>query len=126
MSTSTTIELPWPPSVNNLFNGGGRRFISSGYRRWRTAAEWSIVAARIQPVAGPVRIAITLHPPDSRPRDADNYNKPILDALVRTRVIADDHRGVVRGVASEWGAVAKPSKRARAVVTINAVEGDGK
>ena len=116
--TPVSIEMPFPPSVNGLFGGITRRRITKHYRTWRNEAEKMILISRARPMAGPVKIAIKLHPPDSRARDASNFIKAIEDALVRMRVIPDDSAEHVQGVTAEWGPVAKPSKRARAIVTI--------
>lgn len=127
-----TIDLPWPPSTNGLFVNRkstrqyGRkkgRGLSPVYLKWRAHAEMQIMASRLPRLTGPVSILITLHPPDSRPRDASNYIKALEDSLVRMKVIADDRREVVQEITSRWGDVAKPSKTARAVVTITPISG---
>jgi len=115
------LTLPWPPSVNNLFAGTKRRYATKHYRTWRRHAEMEIMAARTPRINGPVTISILLHPPDSRPRDPSNHVKAIEDTLVRMQVIRDDNGDVVKQISARWGAVASPSKRARAVVTITPI-----
>lgn len=101
--------LPFPPSTNNLFTQGVvkgkvRRFPSRQYKAWREEAVIRIRAAwrSKPPYAVPVVVKIELTPRDSRARDADNYAKPILDALVASRVLADDSNRWVKAVVPYW------------------------
>lgn len=104
---SVSIWLPWPPSTNNLFSQGRvggkiRRFPSTQYKRWRKVASGLIMAARIKKFTEPVVIKLHLNPPDSRPRDADNYTKAVVDSLVQGGVIEDDDNRYVRAVVPMW------------------------
>ena len=104
---SASIWLPFPPSVNNLFPqaivlGKIRRFPSKQYKAWRKEAFWRIRAARIARYEVPVNVRLELTPRDRRPRDADNYCKPCLDALVEARVLHDDSNLWVLSVAPFW------------------------
>ncbi len=96
--------LPYPPSSNNIFSQtrAGRRFPAKRYVEWRKHADMLLMAARLKPVDGPCLIDITLTPPDKRKRDADNTVKPILDSLVRMRLIPDDSRKTVREIRVRW------------------------
>lgn len=91
-----SVELPFPPSVNNLFSQGlvkgkVRRFPSRKYKQWRKEANILLRLAKLPEFGmNRVDIRIALTPKDSRPRDVDNFNKAVLDALVEARVIADD------------------------------------
>lgn len=114
-----TLTLPFPPSVNNLFTGRHRRYPTAGYKRWRHAADVTVMAARSPRITAPVSISVVLHPADNRPRDADNYLKCINDCLVRMQVISHDDKSVVRGVSATWGEHRHPPE---AVVTITPVE----
>lgn len=88
--------LPFPPSVNNLFSQGIvrgklRRFPSRRYKSWREEACWLIRQARLPRFDQAwTEVQIVLTPVDKRTRDADNYNKAILDALASCNVVADD------------------------------------
>lgn len=117
-----TFTLPFPVSVNRHLGvtSTGKRFLHSSQKRWRNAAFASMIAAKLKPISGPVAIAIWLHPPDRRRRDADNLNKCILDSLVRGEIIADDSSGIVRSVKAEWAS--PDSKNPRAVVEIRQLE----
>lgn len=98
--TTFSLWLPFPPSVNNLFAHGSRggkvrRFPTKAYKAWRFEAVIRIKSARNKqqycwPFPGPVECAIDLLTPDNRRRDADNYSKAILDALVDAGVLRDD------------------------------------
>jgi crossover junction endodeoxyribonuclease RusA len=83
------LELPVPPSVNNLFLTVGRhRVKSKRYCSWLTAAGWHLQAQRQGTIGGPWQCHITL--PATVRGDADNYAKPLLDLLVKHSVVDDD------------------------------------
>jgi crossover junction endodeoxyribonuclease RusA len=108
-----SVWLPFPPSVNNLFaqgvvKGKVRRFPSKTYKAWRKQALLHIMAARIRRFEEPVVVKLELTPRDNRPRDADNYSKAVLDALVAARVLPDDSNVYVKAV-SAWFAPASAS-----------------
>jgi crossover junction endodeoxyribonuclease RusA len=89
-----SIELPYPPSVNNLWRHVGPRvLISRAGRQYREAVGLAVLCQ-----VGPgkkmlfSRLRITVHvtPPDRRARDLDNMLKAPLDALCRAGVYKDD------------------------------------
>ena len=97
------VWLPFPPSVNNLFSQGMvkgkmRRFASKPYKAWRREAVLRLCAARIPRFSEPVVVKLSLTPRDNRARDADNYNKAVLDALVEARILHDDSCHWVKSV----------------------------
>jgi len=98
------VVLPFPPSLNNAFSqaSNGRRFATRAYTSWCNAAVLLMRSAKLASAAGPVAISIRIRPPDNRRRDIDNLVKPILDALVKAGVIADDHAGIVRSIDAAW------------------------
>lgn len=101
------VWLPFPVSTNNLFGqamvkGRMRRFPTKAYRIWRKEAELRILAARLPRFTVPVVVKLELTPRDQRPRDADNFSKAILDALVRMRVLVDDSNRYVKAVIPYW------------------------
>lgn len=100
-----SIWLPFPPSVNNLFPTNrrtGRRYPSKEYKAWQVHAGALINKARMKLIAEPVEIEIELTAKDGRPRDADNYAKPLLDILVKCGVLRDDSSKYVRRVSPAW------------------------
>ena len=119
MSAATTITLPFPLSVNNLFAGKSRRYPTRKYVAWRRSADLHVMASRAKRIKGPVVVSMTLHPADNRRRDADNCWKAVLDCLVRMQIIDADDNRVVRKHEATWGEKRKP---AAAVVTITPVD----
>lgn len=108
-----TIELPWPPSLNNIYansKSGGRFPV----KRARVYREEVILAVRQldgpRKVGGRLRVRIAAFPPnDHRKHDLDNIIKPILDGLKKAEVFEDDSMvddlHVMRGEAVDDGAV---------------------
>ncbi|HEX7001099.1 MAG TPA: RusA family crossover junction endodeoxyribonuclease [Trueperaceae bacterium] len=87
-----TLELPWPPTANNLHAVvRGRKVLSRKGREYRAQAAAQL-AMQAAPRLGDARLAITLtlHPPDRRRRDIANSEKAAIDALVYAGVLHDD------------------------------------
>ena len=87
-----TLELPFPPSVNQITAVvRGRKITSKRGREYRREA---VEAIRRQydskPIAGRLHVVIELYPPDRRRRDVDNSNKAPLDAMTCAGVYEDD------------------------------------
>lgn len=84
------IELPFPPSVNNLYaNAGRKRIMTPRYKAWFSLASTAIKGSHRQGV-GPYALAIALKRPDKRRRDLGNLEKAISDLLVEHGVVKDD------------------------------------
>lgn len=106
MPDDIVLQLPTPPSANNLFfnrRGGKGRSRSPEYLNWQVAAGWQIKLARQSPINGPVCVSIVVQ--ENARRDLDGYWKPILDALVAHRLIQDDRNKYVRELRAAWGKV---------------------
>lgn len=99
----STITLPYPPSVNNLFaqikspHGGYIRVKTQKYKEWARDAGLLLNAQRntgkLVSHQGRVSITIKATPPkDNRRRDLDNIAKAVLDLLVDSNIIIDDSR----------------------------------
>jgi Holliday junction resolvase RusA-like endonuclease len=88
------IDLPRPPSVNNLFlnkGRGGGRVKTRAYREWVSLAAWEIkIAARSGRIEGKFGVLIILGACPGNAPDLDNMIKPIVDALVSAGVTPDD------------------------------------
>lgn len=107
------LSLPFPPSVNSLYNFyKGRWLLSKEGRNYHTRI---IMLCRKllgppDPIKGRVRVGITMYPPDERRRDLDNTLKGLLDSIVKARVIHDDSQiddlRIVRGERKEGGEIA--------------------
>ena len=88
-----TLTLPFPPSVNTYWRniGRGRTIISKRGREYRDEVVGYVAnLPRLAILADRLHVAITLHAPDKRRRDVDNYLKAPLDALTHAGVWADD------------------------------------
>jgi crossover junction endodeoxyribonuclease RusA len=112
------IDLPKPPSVNNLhLNVRGRgRVKSPKYRAWIEHAGLALLMARPAKLQGPVSIDCEFE--DKGSGDIDNFSKAVLDLLVRHQVIEDDRRSIVRRLNLSWS-----TDVAGCRVTVTPVEG---
>lgn len=105
---TTTLFLPFPPSLNGLFAGKSRRYKSKGYVSWLADAKADIEFTKTmegfnwQNHTGKVSIILMLKAPDKRIRDADNLAKAVLDLLVSEKVIAGDDSRYVRSLMIQW------------------------
>lgn len=98
------LDLPTPPSANNLFfTRKGGRSRSPEYVTWITAAGWHIQTAHQKPLEGPVSVSMLVE--ENGRRDLDGYWKPVLDLLVAHRLIPDDRNKIVRELHAVWADV---------------------
>lgn len=87
--TSILINLPVPPSVNNLFaTAGKRRVTSKKYADWIEIAGWKLKSQRPGSVSGWYELFVFL--PVKMPGDIGNREKALSDLLVKHGVIEDD------------------------------------
>ncbi|MEW4530620.1 RusA family crossover junction endodeoxyribonuclease [Maioricimonas sp. JC845] len=83
--------LPFPPSVNRYWRRvGPRTLISREGRQFRDRVCRILAERPRKPLTGELALAITLHPPDRRTRDADNFCKATLDALEHAGAYEND------------------------------------
>lgn len=88
-----------PPSTNALWRSvNGRTVLSKEGRAWYKTAPWEFrIAAQeqnqgpLKPISDPLSVSIIVQFKDRRKRDLDNLAKPILDTLVKSNLIKDDH-----------------------------------
>lgn len=86
-----TIDLPVPPSLNNIFiSVGNRRVKSPDYLAWIAEAGWRLSAQRPGRVAGTFEARLEL--PARTLGDIDNRYKAVGDLLVKHGVTEDDSR----------------------------------
>lgn len=85
------LELPFPPSLNHYYRHVGfRTLISRDGREYRRVVVSALRPLLDQPLEGPLELVMDLYPPDRRRRDADNFQKAILDALSHAGAYGDD------------------------------------
>lgn len=91
MDVMTTLQLPFPPSINHCFSVyRGRWVLSKDARAYRQLVRQRVRSSDARVALGPLAVRLDLFPPDQRRRDCDNAQKPILDALQQAGVFVDD------------------------------------
>lgn len=88
--TVTTLELPWPPSINHYWRRVGPRVLIAKKGREYTELVKQATVGVVCGLKGRMAITIRAIRPDRRERDLDNVWKAVLDSLVRGGVIPDD------------------------------------
>jgi crossover junction endodeoxyribonuclease RusA len=93
-----TFDLPFPPSVNDMYIRG--RILSEDYRIWRLAAHAALrkQGAKLFQPRAMVKIDLDM----KRKGDCDNRAKPVLDALVNAGVLKNDSKTYVQRVSIGW------------------------
>lgn len=102
----TTIRLPMPPSVNNLFfnkvsSGGGGRAPTPRYAQWQIDAGWQLKSQHPPKFIGPVRLEYRFNESKTK-ADLSNLVKAPEDLLVTHNVIEDDRGKYVRDFSARW------------------------
>ncbi len=108
VSSDVVINLPMPPTTNNLFTGVGRRRVKSvKYAAWCSHAGWELLRQHPPRIKGPVVLLIEVSTAESTDTwDVTNRTKATEDLLVTQGVIQGDNRPIVREVTSRWADVA--------------------
>lgn len=117
----STVTLPWPPAVNNLYLTGhhGKRVRTSRYDDWLSRATACVWQQRPLKLKGRFHVSIVCSPPDKRRRDLDGLAKAPLDLLVKTGVIEDD--SLARSLSLFWDS-SEPAKPGFVKITLHADE----
>lgn len=103
-----TLQIPYPPTANNLFfNAGKRRVKTKAYDAWLAEALAVLRAQRPRTVSGSYRLTIIATRPDKRRRDVANLEKPIGDALVKAGIVEDDSLCQSIQLAWAWDSIVK-------------------
>lgn len=101
--SGTIIDLPFPPSANNLFATKGRRRIrSERYISWTNVASAALLKQKPKRVRGPVALTILVENKTDRLRDLGNLEKAVTDLLVDYRIIDGDNYKTVRAINLAW------------------------
>jgi crossover junction endodeoxyribonuclease RusA len=100
--TELTFTLPWPPSINSMYQQGiiggknakarASMFLSQAGKDYRLAAADAIDDQKVprRSLSGRLQVKALAYPPDARTRDLDNLWKSALDVLKHCSVITDD------------------------------------
>lgn len=100
-----TLFLPFPPSVNGLYDGKARRFKSDRYKAWLDhAGLQNVMDGEIVPP--PYDVTYTFRRPDKRQRDVANYEKAVSDFLVAHGYLQDD--SLIDRITLQWGEFEAP------------------
>jgi crossover junction endodeoxyribonuclease RusA len=103
MFDPVVILLPLAPSVNGLFAGIGRRYVSGKYKAWRVHAGYVLNCQRPRKCLGRVALAIEVaEPPTKRATDLSNFLKASEDLLVAHGIIEGDSQHYVREITMQW------------------------
>ncbi len=90
------LQLPYPPSVWNLYRGWGKnRNKSEEYKLWLNEAGLEILrtpAKHRQPILDKFTMTVLAGRPDKRGRDLDNLLKAPADLLQSHGLISNDHK----------------------------------
>lgn len=99
-----TYDIPFPPSVNNLFINVGRgRVRSPRYKLWAAKAAEKLLSQHPLRFKGPVELHYQFQEgQDRRKRDLANLEKATTDLLVEHGVIESDDNTVVRVISMCW------------------------
>lgn len=102
------ITLPFPVSVNSLYNGGSgqKRFPSKKYKAWLASCP-PLKAHNFDGVV----LFYKFFYPDNRARDAENCVKCVSDYLVKCGVIRDDCWQCVHTMQLSSGGIDKQNPR---------------
>jgi Holliday junction resolvase RusA-like endonuclease len=87
----TTIYLPYPPTVNKLYAGYGKRHNSKDYKAWiklASATKKGDINAKM--ITTECECVISVVRPDKRVRDVANLEKAVTDFMVKSGYLKDD------------------------------------
>jgi len=91
---STTLTLPFPPSMNRLYRAVcGRVVLSKAAREWGIAAKNKLPSGKVKPLTGRLDVLIELLPPkrlQGKAWDIANREKVLCDLLTKQRIWLDD------------------------------------
>jgi crossover junction endodeoxyribonuclease RusA len=106
--------LPFPPTLNGLYAGKGRRYKSDRYKAWIKAAREALWLQSVPEwVNGPLRVELAFVRPDKRKRDLDNVAKAVLDFCTDNKIWDDDSQ--IEHLTLKW--VKEDFKGCRIVIT---------
>lgn len=120
-----TIELPMPPSSNNLFVNawGNQRGRTQEYQAWAKAAGRKLDTYGLSPCTGLVRLKMTIHGGKGFPISSDLSNrwKAIEDLLVTHGILKDDNVQYVVGHTDDYVPPTEKGQQAICLLTIEEI-----
>jgi len=121
IATVVRLEVPIPPSTNQLFRASGRRgkfYKARCYMAW--LAEVAILIPRGKALEGLAEILIEIHGGEgwTHRRDLDNTNKAVIDMLVNKGYLHDDNTKYVRRITTSYHPPTQAKVRAICVVIV--------
>lgn len=77
------LTLPYPPSMNRIWrHAHGRTYKAKDAQTYQLVAQARARAMGLsEPLTGPIRLWVSLHPPGKKSIDLDNSMKAAIDAL---------------------------------------------
>lgn len=90
------IALPWPPSVNHIYQHfGGRTILDPKVRAYRAQVGGIVASLKAagklnEQLSGNLFVRFDIYEPDARRRDLDNLLKAPFDALTKAGLWGDD------------------------------------
>lgn len=118
-----TLLVPFPPSVNTYWRTfRGRMILSAKARQYRQDVIASLrpdpdSRSTIRPLTCLLAVTVSMHPPDKRRRDVDNYAKALLDAMKYAGIYEDDSQIVT--LTTRWDYKAVPKGMAAVQIQTN-------
>ena len=109
--TAYLLSLPYPPSLNNLYGIASkpfpRRYLKAPGKAYKLQIKECIAKNNLVLKANiPLKISITITPPDNRKRDIDNLFKILFDSLTDSQFWEDD--SYVRELHVDYAPTQKP------------------
>ena len=98
------VEVPVPPSTNNLYANAGKkgRIKSAAYKAWQEQASFCLMGLSVPPGPWSIRYTVCAGKGWPENRDLGNAEKPLTDLLVAAGLIEDDCTRYVRRVSVDY------------------------
>ena len=95
MFKEVSLQLPWPPSVNQVWatTKRGNWYGTKIAKDYKAAVKYIVMQKNCQgsfPKSDNIEYNLFVYPPDNRRRDLDNLNKVVCDALQDAGVYDND------------------------------------
>jgi hypothetical protein len=114
------VEVPIPPSVNNLFATvkGRKRVKTAAYKSWQASAEFDLFGLSVPPPPWSIRYTVVAGNGWHQGRDVANVEKATTDLLVSVGLLTNDSCVYVRRVTCEFDPECKTNDVAKLRIQI--------